>query len=116
MTPSNNDPEYGKSPPSSGKTDFSVVVAAAQADANGDGIPDAVQLIDHEQRIRNVELKVTKINFNTDIIGLFEVVSAAPSGTPKNVYDQVKIYTNGTTYRLYWYDQVNHAWRYATGT
>lgn len=57
-----------------------------------------------------------RINLNTDILGLFETVSAAPSGTPRDLYDQVKIYVNGATYRLYWYDSVGHAWHYVTAT
>lgn len=56
------------------------------------------------------------VNLDTQVFGLFEVVSAVPTGTPKMLFDQIKIYTNGSTYRLYWYDWVNHNWRYATGT
>lgn len=71
-----------------------------------------------EARIAALEASLHQqfVNLDTNIYGLFEVVSAIPSGTPKSVYDQIKIYTNSTTYRLYWYDQVNHAWRYASGT
>lgn len=57
-----------------------------------------------------------QINLTTDITGLFEVVSAVPTGTPRRLYDQIKIYTNSTTYRLYWYDYTAHVWHYATGT
>lgn len=57
-----------------------------------------------------------RIQLDTDIGGLFEVVSSVPSGTPLSVYDQLKIYESAGTHRLYWYDQVTHAWRYATGT
>lgn len=69
----------------------------------------------------------TLVSLDTDVAGLFEVVSLIPvtsspvGGTsylliPTRVYDQIKIYTNGTTYRLYWYDTVAHNWHYATGT
>jgi hypothetical protein len=34
-----------------------------------------------------------RINLNTDIIGLFETVSTAPTATPRDIYDQIKIYT-----------------------
>jgi len=76
--------------------------------------PQEQRLVNIENSIR--ELQTRRVNLNTDIIGLFEVVSAAPTGVPKDLFDQVKIYHNGTTYRLYWYDNVNHEWRYATGT
>lgn len=58
----------------------------------------------------------TRINLETDIAGFFQVVSTVPAATPQSLYDQVKIYTNGTTYRLYWYDTTAHTWHYATGT
>lgn len=51
-----------------------------------------------------------------DLFGMFEVVSAVPTQVPQTIYDQIKIYTNGTTYRLYIYDVTNNAWRYATLT
>lgn len=56
------------------------------------------------------------INLEKDIRGLFEVVSVVPAGIPSTVYDQIKIYTSAGTFRFYWYDYVNHAWRFATGT
>lgn len=56
-------------------------------------------------------LNSTRINLNTDIIGLFEVVTAAPTLIPKSPYDQIKIaIISGVSY-LYVYDQVNHAWK-----
>ena len=51
-----------------------------------------------------------------DIFGKIETVSAVPSGTPRDVYSQFKIYSNGATYRFYWYDFTNNAWRYAVGS
>ena len=51
-----------------------------------------------------------------NITGFIQVVSAVPSGSPKYFYDQIKIYINGGTYRLYVYDNVNNSWRYATLT
>lgn len=77
-------------------------------------LPPVTQYSDLEQRISALEEKT--INFDTDIVGLLETVSTAPSGVPKNVYDQIKIYKNGSTYRLYWYDAANGDWFYATGT
>ena len=51
-----------------------------------------------------------------DVFGLIETVDAVPTGKPKTFSEQLKIYKNSTTYRLYWYDSVNDQWRYATGT
>lgn len=51
-----------------------------------------------------------------DVFGLFETVSAAPTGIPKTWFDQIKIYTNGATLRLYWYDATNATWHYVTAT
>jgi hypothetical protein len=70
---------------------------------------------------RDLDELTRRFNENTteldsDVNGMFDIISAVPTHTPKNLYDQVKIYTNGTTYRLYWYDWVNHVWHYATST
>lgn len=51
-----------------------------------------------------------------DVFGLFETVSTAPTATPKTWFDQIKIYTNGATLRLYWYDATNATWHYITAT
>lgn len=60
--------------------------------------------------------QATRIDLDTSVFGLFETVSAVPTAVPANLYDQIKIYKNSTTYRLYWYDGINNQWRYATGT
>lgn len=62
------------------------------------------------------QMQNTRINFNTDIIGLFETVSAVPTGIPTSPYEQIKIYVSGGTLRLYWYDSVAHVWHYVTAT
>jgi len=51
-----------------------------------------------------------------DLFGKFEVVSVAPLGKPSTFSQQVKIYTNGATYRLYWYDTTAGVWHYVTAT
>jgi len=51
-----------------------------------------------------------------EIMGLFEVVSSAPSHQPKRFYDQIKIYKSGATRRLYWYDQNAGEWVYVAGS
>lgn len=78
-----------------------------------------------ETRISNLEqayamhrhdgVSASRINL-ADILGTIEVVSTAPSYTPRDMYDQVKLYINSTTYRLYIYDNVNHNWHYVALT
>ena len=51
-----------------------------------------------------------------DIMGTFEVVSSVPTAKPMRASQQIKIYTNGTTYRLYWFDTVADVWHYITAT
>lgn len=62
------------------------------------------------------QMQNTRLNLNTDIIGLFETVSAVPTGVPTGPWQQIKFYSNSTTYRLYMYDATNNVWRYATLT
>ena len=71
-------------------------------------------ITDLQNRVRDIENK--RLNLNTDIIGLFETVSVAPTKTPISPWGQVKIYVNGATYRLYWYDANANVWHYVTAT
>lgn len=51
----------------------------------------------------------------SDLIGLIEVVSAAPTLVPRNLFEQIKLYSNGGTRRLYVYvtdSAGTGAWRY----
>ena len=50
------------------------------------------------------------------IWGLFRTVTAVPTGKPVKISDQVVIYTNGATLRLYWFDSTNSVWHYVTAT
>lgn len=51
-----------------------------------------------------------------NIINFVQVVSTAPTATPRNFWEQIKLYINGATYRLYIYDNITNNWRYATLT
>lgn len=51
-----------------------------------------------------------------DVFGTFRVVTAAPTGRPKKFIDQVVVYTNGATLRLYWFDTKASVWHYVTAT
>lgn len=62
------------------------------------------------------EMQNKRVNLNTDIIGLFETVSVAPTGVPLGPWGQIKIYVNGATLRLYWYDGKANVWHYVTAT
>jgi len=52
----------------------------------------------------------------SNLVDMVQIVSTAPATTPRRFEQQFKIYTSGSTYRLYWYDQVNAAWHYVTAT
>lgn len=104
--------------PTKSKHDYNLGSQTDQQQA-GAYEPDVQAQIDELYRLIQTHLHdgggATKVDIG-NIDRLFEVVSVVPSGDPKSIYDQVKIYTNGGTYRLYWYDYVAHAWHYATGT
>lgn len=54
-----------------------------------------------------------------NLVGLFQSTNAVPSDIPKTFYDQIKIYSNGGTRRLYIYvtdSAGSGAWRYAALT
>lgn len=51
-----------------------------------------------------------------NITGFVQVVAVVPAGFPKSFFDQMKIYINGGTLRLYVFDYANNTWRYATLT
>lgn len=82
-------------------------------------------LQDMQTRLSNLEqaynyhrhdgTSASRINLS-DILGAIEVISTAPTHTPRDMYDQLKLYINSTTYRLYIYDYVNHNWRYVALT
>lgn len=50
----------------------------------------------------------------TDIVGMFPTVSVAPTHIPRNLYEQLVIYINGATYKLYLYDATNKNWKSVT--
>lgn len=95
------------------KPSFSASDAQSQA---GNDITQTTdnRIQDLDQRISYLENK--PMTLETDLIGLFETVSAIPTGIPRTLYDQIKIYVNSTTLRLYWYDANAHVWHYVTAT
>lgn len=63
----------------------------------------------------------SRVDYSIDfrnVQNFIEVVSTAPTHTPSNVYDQVKLYVNGATLRLYICDHTVNpiVWHYITLT
>ena len=56
-------------------------------------------------------LKSKRINANTDIIGLFETVTAAPTLTPRSFLEQIKLANIAGTYYIYAYNTSSKTWR-----
>lgn len=53
--------------------------------------------------------------FNTDIFGKMKVVSTVPVNDPRNAYEQMAIYSSGSTVGLYVYDPTN-GWQLVADT
>lgn len=64
-----------------------------------------------EHKHDGVDLERTALR---DLGGFIEVVPAAPTHIPKNFYDQIKIFIDAGTPKLYVYDYVNTTWRVFT--
>lgn len=71
----------------------------------------ATQTAGLQQQIKDIISK--NVNFNTDIIGLFETINTVPTAVPASPYEQVKLYVNGSVFRVYWYDSLGKIWHYA---
>lgn len=59
---------------------------------------------------------VTPQNRAEQVFGMFKTVSVVPTSTPKNWFDQIQLYKNGGTLKVYIYDVTNAAWRQWTVT
>lgn len=71
-----------------------------------------------EQEIKNhyhngLDSRLLKIE---NIFGMIGTVATVPTHTPRNLFEQFVIYTNGATLRFYWYDTTNNLWHYVTAT
>lgn len=62
------------------------------------------------------EVKLNQPQFLSEMIGGIETVSTVPTGKPTNMLNQIKFYSNGSTYRIYIYNAKNNVWRYANLT
>ncbi len=76
---------------------------------------------DFEKFKLDTQQGLTRVDYSIDLRNVqnfIEVVSAIPTHTPSNAYDQIKLYVNGATLRLYLCDyKVNPVvWHYITLT
>lgn len=67
------------------------------------------QIQDLTTRLEILENK--RINFNTDLIGLFETVTAAPTIIPVSPYDQFKLANISGTFYIYAYNTNSKTWK-----
>lgn len=75
--------------------------------------PKEYQTNNQPTALDNPQLTPQKpINF-MNIEGFIEVIDTVPAFTPKKLRDCIKIYINGATYRIYFYDYKNAVWHYA---
>lgn len=49
-----------------------------------------------------------------NIWGMFQTVSAVPTNVPIRMVDQIQIYSNGATYKLYVYNTTTATWQSVT--
>ena len=62
------------------------------------------------------ELKLNEPSYLTNSIGSIETVTVVPTGIPSKMINQIKFYSSGATYRIYFYDVKNGVWRYSALT
>lgn len=74
--------------------------------------------MDKEIKLSFTEAQITPDSSPSldNIWGFFPTVSIAPTNAPKRFQEQVVVYVNGATFRLYWYDASANIWHYVTAT
>lgn len=55
--------------------------------------------------------ELNKHQFGDQVLGMFKTVSVVPTRTPKNWFDQIVLYVNGSVIKLYVFDTTNFVWR-----
>lgn len=77
-------------------------------------------LSDKVDRVINTHIhdgsQAQRINLNTDILGMIETVSTAPTLAPNSLFGQFKFYSNAGTFRLYVFDVTGNTWHYTALT
>ena len=51
-----------------------------------------------------------------DDLKIFKHITSAPTHSPRDPLERIKIYKSGSTYRIYIYDEVADAWHYVNLT
>lgn len=75
-----------------------------------------MEKIDLKNEIQEGKPSLNPVQRTQDIFGMFQTVTSAPTGTPRNFAEQIKVYSSGGTFRIYIYDTVSNAWKNATLT
>lgn len=73
---------------------------------------------DFKHTIEEIDNSVNEVPLNRlqNVWGMFTVTNTVPISEPTNFQNQVKIYINGATHRLYVYETTTNTWIYATLT
>lgn len=78
-------------------------------------LEDRITMLEQSKSLPNFDTVDTYLSIR-NLTEFIEVVSVVPTNTPRNFYEQIKIYISGATYRLYVYNYSNNVWRYVTLT
>lgn len=75
--------------------------------------PDLQTLMNNLQALANrvQAMENKRINFNTDLIGLFETLTAAPTGIPTSPFEQIKLANISGTFYIYAYNTNSKTWK-----
>jgi len=75
-----------------------------------------MEKLDIENKIDEGKPNLNPVQRAQDVFGMFQTVTTAPTGTPKNFFNQIQVYSSGGTFRIYIYDTVSNAWKFSTLT
>lgn len=75
-----------------------------------------MEKLDIENEVNEGKPTLNPVTRAQDVFGMFQTVTTAPTLTPRNFIEQVKIYSSGGTFRIYIYDTVSNAWKFSTLT
>jgi hypothetical protein len=78
--------------------------------------PDSLEIRTQEMNELREPLPIPRISPSErrfqDIDGFMKRVEEVPSQTPRNLYEQFVLVTNGSSSRVYIYEPIAQAWRY----
>jgi len=73
---------------------------------------------DFKHTIEEIDDQVTtvpRVN-GSSVFGMYQTVSVVPTTTPLFMQNQIQIYSNAGTFRIYIYDTVSNTWKYSALT